>query len=430
MRGICILWVASMLAGCATRSSEIAAVSASQTNTRGRFVALDGLRGLAALLVVVFHVVTYQVAPTHLTDNKFVRNGYLAVDLFFLLSGFIMFHNYADNIVNFDRFKRFMLLRFFRVYPLHLAVLLTLVCMELARLAVQGVLHHPSRPLFTTDYSAFLPNILLVHGLHTLGRNSWNAPSWSISCEFFAYTVFGILALARITHLWLFSVAATLVAGGIYCMLAVDFGTLDITYDWGGARCIAGFFLGSSTIFIGSFLPRIVPDRILRIAETAVIVAAIALMSVVTGRAVILVIPLFVVAIALLQTDKGPVARLLQHQSIQYLGRISYSIYMVHLLIILITINTIALFSKITRSTGPMISSWKGDCFLIGIIISVLLVATITYKVIETPGRGLGRRVAAPRSPERDQLPEDPARAVSPGVAGAEHASDAAGSRR
>ncbi|MBV8107457.1 MAG: acyltransferase [Hyphomicrobiales bacterium] len=374
---------------------------ASLTSTRRRFVALDGLRGLAALLVIFYHVGW----PTHLTGNKFVGNGYLAVDVFFLLSGIVIFHNYANDVVTFERFKRFLWLRFCRVYPLHFAVLVVLVCMEFAKLAVQGMGYSSEQLPFTntTTYSALVANIFLVQGLHTLNELSWNLPSWSISCEFFAYVAFGFLTLTGVTRSVVFSVVAPVFSGAVYCALAVNFGNLDITYDWGGARCVAGFFLGSSIIFIGSFISGAVPDRVLQLAEVAVVVAAIALMSLATGSSVVLVIPLFIAAIALLQRDKGPIARLLRLRSIQYLGKISYSIYMVQLLTMLSVTIILKRFFKIPVLTDPrtqritmIMNPWVGDIVLIGIILLVLLVATVTYEFIENPGRRLGRQLTAP----------------------------------
>src|SRR6478672_10331259 len=96
----------------------------------GRLSTLDGLRGLAALLVVFYHIEW----PNHLTNNNFVGNGYLAVDLFFILSGFVIFQNYAIRISSINDFRNFICLRFFRVYPLHFAILAWLSCMELLKL--------------------------------------------------------------------------------------------------------------------------------------------------------------------------------------------------------------------------------------------------------------------------------------------------------
>src|SRR5262249_45566496 len=133
----------------------------------GRMSTLDGLRGLAALLVVFFHIGW----PNHLTDNNFVRNGYLAVDLFFILSGFVIFKIYAESIRSVGDFRSFICLRFFRVYPLHFATLGFLVGVELLKLLLQGVLSTPSeqRPFAgNNSIPALVANIFLVQGLHTV----------------------------------------------------------------------------------------------------------------------------------------------------------------------------------------------------------------------------------------------------------------------
>jgi peptidoglycan/LPS O-acetylase OafA/YrhL len=377
---------------------------------RRRFIALDGLRGLAALLVIFYHVQW----PTHLTNNNFVKNGYLAVDVFFIISGFVIFQTYVDNVVTVNAFKRFMCLRFFRLYPLHFTILIAFLFMEVIKLAAQGVMGSSSEQApFTSSNScaAFVANLLLVHGLHTVNQLSWNTPSWSISCEFFAYIAFGLLALTGAIRNPRFPIAAILVAGAIYCVLAVDFGNLDITYDWGGARCFGGFFLGSSIGFISSFTSHKFPTISFKKAEIAVVVAAVTLMTIVTGPSVALVIPLYVAAIALLKTDQGPAARLLQHWAIQYLGRVSYSIYMVHSLVILTAtillkrVFEVPVFNDShTHQVTMIINPWLGDVVLVGITTTVLLVATVTYKLIENPGRALGRQLtAAGQSPRWSQ---------------------------
>lgn len=206
------------------------------------------------------------------------------------------------------------------MYPLHFAVLVVLVCLEVAKLVAQTWGNTSERAPFTNGdfYGALAANVLLIQGLHTLDGLSWNIPSWSISCEFFVYVVFGMLALIGLVRLPSFPYIAILIGGTIYCLLAAAFGNLDITYDWGGVRCFAGFFLGSSIVFIGS-ISRILPNGALKMVEIAVIVVAVTLMSLIGGSAVVL------------QTGKGPIARLLQSRYIKFLGRHSYSIYMVQL---------------------------------------------------------------------------------------------------
>ena len=81
--------------------------------------ALTGLRGIAALYVVFFHANGLHAFPS--VVRPFVSHGYMAVDLFFILSGFVMAMTYGglfENGFNFNNFKTFLLLRLARIYPL------------------------------------------------------------------------------------------------------------------------------------------------------------------------------------------------------------------------------------------------------------------------------------------------------------------------
>src|ERR1700730_11518909 len=128
-----------------------------------RYEALDGLRGVAALSVVLIHVPW----PNHISDTGFGRHVYLFVDLFFILSGFILTAAYRDGISNGDQLRRFLILRLFRIYPVHLAVLLVLVVIEIAKIwARSSGLAHTNNPLFSgqTSVESFFGHLLLLQG--------------------------------------------------------------------------------------------------------------------------------------------------------------------------------------------------------------------------------------------------------------------------
>jgi peptidoglycan/LPS O-acetylase OafA/YrhL len=367
---------------------------------RHRFQALDGLRGVAALLVVLLHVEW----SNHLTDNRFVQHGYLAVDLFFILSGLVISSNYCDRIRDVRDARRFIGLRFFRLYPLHLAMLAAFMCLECAKIAAQhafAIAPGPQAP-FTGDDSlgAAVANLFLVNGLHVLDRPSWNGASWSISCEFAAYLVFCIAVLTGIARSRLFFIGGFLMAAAGYTGLALERGTLNVTADWGIIRCLSGFFLGM-LIF------RLRGMNVLRQSRTviggcgiAVMIAVILTMSFASGPLLVFAIPLFAFAITLLQFDQGPVARLLISPAAQFLGRISYSIYMVHsfvvvcLLIILkrIFIVPSAMYSM-RENPILMMNPWIGDLLVLGTVALVIAGASATYALIEEPGRLIGRRL-------------------------------------
>jgi peptidoglycan/LPS O-acetylase OafA/YrhL len=152
--------------------------------------ALTGLRGYAALGVCVFHY----TMPWTAYDNwamPLARHGFYGVAIFFVLSGFILFHVYRtwfDRTVTAARYGRFMWHRFARIYPLHILLLVVA-----AGLTVEGPWGAMRGNQFDTPLT-FVLNVLLVHawGYHAI---SWNGPSWTISVEFFAYLLFPFLAV-------------------------------------------------------------------------------------------------------------------------------------------------------------------------------------------------------------------------------------------
>lgn len=368
---------------------------------RPHFQALDGLRGIAALLVVLLHVEW----SNHITGMRFVKNGYLAVDLFFILSGLVIAANYSTRIIDVRTALRFIGLRFFRVYPLHFAMLAAFVGLECIKVLAQSTLgitpeHHP----FTGGQSpqSFVTHIFLVQGLGLLPTPGWNGPSWSISCEFVVYILFAVTTL-----LGLFRNRTCLILGAIatalgYAALALTRGTLNVVYDLGLVRCIAGFFWG---VLIYRF-SLVVPSRSIKrmqLYEIGVTVAVISAMATISGELVLIVIPLLILLVTLLRSDSGPVARLLISRPAQYLGRISYSVYMVHYFVIgcvLMALKRIvpAAYNTNMQKDFVFINPWIGDALLFAVAATVVLVSSRTYSSIEQPGRLFGRRVLQPHA--------------------------------
>ena len=167
---------------------------------RGDFILpLQGMRGLAALWVAVMHVVheSYFTSlaaflPAPVTNAIF--HGYVGVDIFFVLSGFVMCHVYKAQFdaLRWRAYPHFLLIRLGRIYPLHLLILLIYGVVALGYIAT-------GRPLDPQRYSAscFVESVLLVHSWgwrdYTL---CWNIVSWSISAEWMAYLAFPFILLA------------------------------------------------------------------------------------------------------------------------------------------------------------------------------------------------------------------------------------------
>src|SRR2546422_841638 len=184
--------------------------------------ALTSIRGFAAFWVAFHHLRAYR--PDGLLGmpvfSELSQGGWLAVDLFFVLSGFIMMHVHGEEFRSFsiERARRFIGLRFIRVYPAHAVVLLLHVPLFFVAVALGMGVNHDAFSARSFVLSAFMLN-----GWGFPGSTGWNLPSWSVSSEWFAYLMFPVLALlvwrvqraptARllmIAALW----AVTLVGGG------------------------------------------------------------------------------------------------------------------------------------------------------------------------------------------------------------------------
>jgi len=128
-----------------------------------RFAVLDGWRGIAALCVALYHFPVY----SHIEFSGFVHGAYLFVDFFFVLSGFVIAYVYADRLQRWDDVTEFIVRRFGRLWPLHVATLLFLFAMELAKLyaANRGWLNF-SRPPFDpagfNNWASIPTNLVLI----------------------------------------------------------------------------------------------------------------------------------------------------------------------------------------------------------------------------------------------------------------------------
>ena len=135
--------------------------------------------------------------------------------------------------------------------------------------------------------------------------------------------------------------------------------------------------------------------------EVAVAGAVILAMAAISGPMIVIVIPLFVILISVLQCDRGPVATVLSAYPAQFLGRISYSVYMVHSLIIVCLLIVMKRLVPMSFDPGigrvlVTITPWLGDLLVFGVVGAVLIVASRTYVLIEEPGRKFGRRRVLP----------------------------------
>jgi len=203
---------------------------------------LTALRFFAAMWVVLFHYwpkLDVGFTPT------LVEKGYLGVELFFTLSGFILCHVYLTAFWE-GRFRYgdFLWNRLARVYPLHLATLLGMIALGVgagaAGFAVDaGILSWESLPA----------NVLLLQAWGLAPQAAFNHPSWSISAEWFAYLTFPVsawVAWKLRSRPWVFTGLVVAAISGLYAAFQQlsGFSLTQATINWGVLRIVPCFLLG------------------------------------------------------------------------------------------------------------------------------------------------------------------------------------------
>jgi peptidoglycan/LPS O-acetylase OafA/YrhL len=360
-----------------------------------RYVALDGLRGIAALIVVLCHIRW----TNHLTGSNAIQHGFLFVDLFFMLSGFVLAASYLERIRSIIELCHFLLLRFFRIYPLHFVMLLAMIALELVKVAGlwTGIMV-PAQPPFSrsNSFGDIFLNVFLIQSLGTTDHLSWNIPSWSISCEAAGYVAFAFATLAGMTKTKAFQIIAVPMAIAGYVFVLHLKGTLNAFYDVGIVRCLAGLSLGvwAYNLTQATRISFIEPG-ILGIIAVGLAAWVIVTLCFVNGITEAMVVPIFLLALLFLHQDRGIGAKVLCSQSIKFLGLISYSIYMVHfpILIFLGMVLKRIVPASVDEAGLPQLSinPWLGDGLLLIVVALILLVASFTFSRIEKPWREYGR---------------------------------------
>lgn len=371
----------------------------SQSERNGRFLALDGLRGVAAVVVVLTHVMARW--PTHLGLVPFIKGGYLAVDVFFVLSGFVIAHAYGERLpASAGAVAGFLGRRWLRIYPLHFAMLALLLAMEGLKLVSQWRGGHPDVAPFAgnNDVTGLTENLFLLQSWVAAPRLGWNAPSWSISAEAGAYLVFAAAAWAGLMRRT--GVLAACALGGTIVLATVAWrlDTLDLTHREGLVRCFAGFATGV-------FLERLhTLDRFPAWTRRLQLPALFALLAIASAGHgwLVLAAPVIAALVASLRTDSGPLAAALGTRPMQFLGRISYSVYLVQIPLLMLTESVI----KALGLKPPAESAWHGDELGLVYLAALIATAALSHHVIEGPARRSYRRMR-PGSPA-----ERPARSL------------------
>jgi peptidoglycan/LPS O-acetylase OafA/YrhL len=201
---------------------------------------LDGLRGFAALLVVLYHM------PLYVQRWFYFPNSFLAVDFFFCLSGFIIAYSYERRILNGMSLADFSVARLIRLYPLYFLGSAFGLLSALALTHAYSRNHLTPGELLTTVALSLLllPNLGDVWANHNVFP--LNGPAWSLFFELFANLVFWFMIRSRLaSKVWLLGVAATcLVMLSLYKGPLAEAGAFSQSFTQGFARVGFSFCMG------------------------------------------------------------------------------------------------------------------------------------------------------------------------------------------
>ena len=348
--------------------------------------ALTSLRFIAAFSIVLYHFKDHFIFDVN-SYTAILSKAYLAVDFFFILSGFILTHSYLKMVKeNKFNFFDFMKRRFARIYPVHLVTL--------GLFAILGLLFHilSIEPNIPEKYSlgAIPVNIFLLQAWNLTQDGTFNTPSWSISAEWFAYLLFFPMAIMLLKvpkrAAYVFALALLpLYYYGVTSLL--DKPMMALSYDFGALRIVPEFLYGMATYLV---ILTYSPSR--KTTHYMVIVSVLTLllcMNFYIHDLIIVYLFGFVILSFAARARHGQ-DHPLEKRTFVYLGEISYSMYMTHAFIYTVMFN------------GKDFLYGSENVAINGIILIVSILmcfpaAVIFYHLIEEPGRKLINNGFKPR---------------------------------
>jgi peptidoglycan/LPS O-acetylase OafA/YrhL len=365
------------------------------TGKSGYLSNLTPLRGFAAILVAVFHfeMAIGRFVPAAAT--MFFEKSYLMVDLFFVFSGFIMLHVYGrafDKVIQPGQLRHFFVARFARTYPLHLFTLLLLVVI------VRYLTNWGNPPIILEQPRDILPNVVILQSFGVCKIYNWNIPSWSISAEWGAYLVFPFLTLWISRQRKAASILLTFGVVAAWCCIMfvlprknpIDPAipvphNLNTTFDYGWLRGLAGFTAGMMVyqLYRWSGVGRVVGSDAASVVMLLLVAAGL---NFAINDA--LVVVLFAALVLNFSLNNGTLHRVCNNRVLQYLGDISYSIYLMQIFLQEPFSHGIRLPGVTGNARGKFnIDFWPGLGYCLIYLVLLVGIASVTYYVVERPCR-------------------------------------------
>jgi peptidoglycan/LPS O-acetylase OafA/YrhL len=386
--------------------------NAAQEN-RHRLSGPEALRGLAALLILVTHGGGFAGLPLPPGVDFSTDHGALGVNLFFCLSGFVLSFGFNDRLATREQTIDFWVRRFFRIAPLFYVMLLVWAPL------------HPALPdgEVASGPQDLLLNVTLLFGLAPGLQHSMVPTAWTIGVEVLFYAAFPLIVLfVRSVRAALIAYVATLALSTVVFdsfVPAIPFSpslpntslliwlphfAAGILFYWIWRRVSFGrhawgwLVLGGAVFACAIALTPPAQDLFIQVRLAERIVWSLAFGALILGSVL--------------------VKTALERRPLVYLGKISYSVYMVHPFVFFLF--SLTLFPLIlTAHLGPYLT------YAVSISLSLLIViplASLTYRFVEEPGMRLGKvvsRLWLQHEPPTSAQPQVPELAIEPQAAAA-----------
>jgi peptidoglycan/LPS O-acetylase OafA/YrhL len=367
-----------------------------------KLLGLEVLRFLAAFAILVFHYRHFAFVadqpvglvanrlPLYRMLNVFYDHGPYGVWIFWCISGFIFFWKYRDAVA--DRALggwKFLVLRFSRLYPLHIATLLLVALVQPLYFSLHGYFFVYQ----DNDLAHFLPQLLMASNWGFQDALSFDGPIWSISVEVLVYFFFFVMLLA--TRSWLLNlavIAVCLTAGG---KVAADCQSASGQIG----ACFAFFYAGG----LAAMARRAVASTGYRWAAEsagwlAVVVFPLGAWQFTKGHLEsmdVLLLLLTVAPILLFCLSRDIVMPASLQKVVEAAGNMTYSSYLLHFPIQLMAVMGFAM----VRAPIPL---YDGRFF--GLYLGTTLVASyLTYRYFEAPAQNLIRELLLRRRAARQE---------------------------
>lgn len=367
----------------------------STSPTQIRVDELESVRGIAALLVVLYHIPVWNPFIHHL---PVIGGAGFMVDLFFVLSGFVIFTAYHSKLKQWSDVARFQFLRFGRLYPVHLFMLVVYLMIETLKYILQtkfGIASLSKPPFEDNNFYAFLREVFLIKAFWpNETAMAFNSPAWSISAEFYTYLIFAVI---------------TLYLGKVKKLIFPLIGTISIFvlflyqpehYNF-MLRCLAGFFTGCT---VANLIQNYNQAARRRLPVFTIPLAIILILSVTIiahgfyGYGLIIYPASALLIAGILLSRDNLFKKILSKPWLIWLGTISYSLYMSHGAILWFYNQAIRVVFHpqeifIRGISTPQFDKVPSILLSIIYLIFCLIVAQLMYLYIEKPFREKSRKL-------------------------------------